>query len=93
MTRRKIKLNVWRDPQPKAIDYLSPHCTSGNCKWCTTRRRRAKDAATRAQQATVDALPGIFWDSKTGGHQERLGSSAPDAVKPSYVVDPLGYWR
>ena len=89
---RKIKFNAWRDPSPKPLDYLSPHCQSGTCKFCSERARRKREAATRALEATLQ--PGMFWDSKTGGHQEQLGPSAPDAWKQTYVKpDILGYWR
>ena len=79
--RRKIKFNVWRDPETikkaqEGREWMSPHCTSGNCKWCTERRARKQRSATMALEAAL--APGMFWDSKIGGHQEQLGPSAPD---------------
>lgn len=94
---RRIKFNAWRDPATikaaqEGRDWLSPHCTSGTCSWCAERRRRKQRAATEALEART--APGVFWDSKTGGHQEQLGPSAPDAWKKTYVKpDILGYWR
>ena len=70
------KVNTWLDPMPKAPDYASPHCQSGNCGYCTARRNRAKRAATDTLQAAT--APGMFWDTKVGGHQEQLGPSASD---------------
>ncbi len=90
MAHRKVY--AWRDPQPKPVDYLSPHCASGDCKWCAERRRRKQAQATAALQASL--APGMFWDSKVGGHQEQLGPSSPDSWKRTYVkgLDVLGYW-
>lgn len=103
LNRRKIKFNVWRDPTPKPVDYLSPHCQNGACSWCKERARRKREAATRALQAIADARPGMFfWDSKIErGTKNDLGPSAPDAWKQTYVKpapgspavgDVLGFW-
>ena len=85
--RTKIRLNVWRDPMPvlKSENYPSPHCANGACKVCRARTNEKNMAATRALQALADANPGMFWDSKIGGHQEQLGPSSPDAWKQTYV--------
>ena len=62
------------------LDYLSPHCAHGNCKWCKERRRRAQ---VRAQTPP----DGAFWDSKiTRGYQSDEG---PRGGGP---IDVLGYW-
>lgn len=68
---------------PKPPDYMSPHCTSGNCKYCRGRREAARRAATARLEAA--AAPGMFWDRKIGGHQEQLGPSAPDAWIQTFV--------
>lgn len=90
MSRRKIKLNVWRDPVPKEPGYLSPHCTSGTCKWCAERRRRAKARATAELEAKT--APGMFWDRTIDRGQEQLGPSAPDAWIHTHVKDIFGFW-
>lgn len=92
MNRRKV--NTWRDPAPKPEGYLSPHCTSGTCKWCSERRARAARARTAALEAAT--APRMFWDRQIDRGQEQLGPSAPDAWKQTYVGrdprDVLGYW-
>ncbi len=94
LPRRKIKFNAWKDPVSKSVNYLSPHCSKSSCSWCKERRARKQRAATAALEAA--AAPGMFWDSKVGGHQEQLGPSAPDAWLRTYVkptgIDVLNYW-
>lgn len=82
----KRKVYAWRDPLPKVPDYLSPHCSSGNCKYCRGRREAARRAATEARAAA--AAPGMFdspWDTKIGGVQEQLGPSAPSSWINQFV--------
>ena len=91
---RKVKFNAWKDPETlraarEGREWLSPHCTSGTCKWCAERRRRRQAAATRALEAAT--APGMFWTSKIDRGQDQLGPSAPDAWKQTYVTDVLGY--
>ncbi len=94
INRRKLKFNVWRDPVPKPVDYLSPHCTNANCSWCKERARRKREAATRALEATLQ--PGMFWDRKTGTGQEHLGPpglrSYVKSAEPGGPGDVLGFW-
>ena len=81
-------------------NWMSPHCQSGNCAYCAERRRRKREAATRALQALADARPGMFfWDSKIErGTKNDLGPSSPDAWKQTYVKgkdprDIFGFWE
>lgn len=69
---------------PKPPGYLSPHCASGNCAYCRGRREAKRRAATAAFEAA--AAPGMFWDSKIGGHQEQLGPSAPSSWIQTGVI-------
>ena len=101
LPRRKIRFNVWRDPTPKPVDYLSPHCASGNCNYCAERRRRKRQAATDAANAEAAKRPEMFWDSPIfPGTKWDLGPSAPSSWKQTYVKPPpgphagdvLGYW-
>jgi len=84
---KKIRFNVWNlalnSDRPKPIDYDSPHCASGQCGWCAGRRRQARQAATQVLEAST--RPGMFWESKIGGHQEKLGPSAPNSWLATFV--------
>lgn len=84
MAHRKVY--AWRDSLPKAPDYLSPHCSSGNCAYCRGRREAARRAATEARIAA--AAPGMFdpWEMKIGGHQEQLGPSSPSSWIQTGVI-------
>ena len=81
------KIRAWRDPMPKPPDYLSPHCSTGNCRWCTNRRAQAERYRIAVERAK--AGPFMFWDTKTGGHQEQLGPSAPDRWLTTYVKEAV----
>ena len=82
----KRKVNSWRDPMPKAPDYLSPHCSHGDCRIC----RRDRYAAQRYATAKLDAeaARSMFdpWEMKMDRGQERLGPSDPSFWLASRVV-------
>src|SRR3990167_2516634 len=42
--------------------YLSPHCQTGNCAWCTERRLRAH----LLTHPPLVSKPGDHWDNKLG---------------------------
>ena len=80
----KRKVNSWRDPLPKPVDWSSAHCSHGDCRIC----RRDRYAAQRYATAKLEAAtaPSMFWDSKLDRGQDRLGPSAPDFWLQSRVV-------
>lgn len=86
MTPRR-RFNTWRDPVPKPPDYLSPHCSSGQCQYCRGRRaarHRAEQEARAAAQA-----PSMFWDTPLfPGTKWDLGPSAPSSRIQTFVKPP-----
>ncbi len=67
-------------------NYLSPHCTSGNCNFCTERRRRKAEQESLARQAANPCVSP--WETKIGNSAGDIFGYWPLHGVPTMRQDP-----
>ena len=66
--------------------YLSPHCATGHCKWCTSRRAAERQRSV-AEYVASQNLPAFdHWERKIGAHDEH-----PSPVYDRHVEESVAH--